>query len=357
MTEKNVEAPFSARYKPYYCELKKGEAYLWCACGRSQSQPFCDGSHQTTPFRPVRYVALADGEEVLFCGCKQSCTKPFCDGTHNNLKETYDEDDPASEANRAIPRVAAGADGKARLDGGCFVCSIPALALLIKDGVRYGPVITSADGAKHQSQFYFEVLRGESPIIAFGDRHVVLLVTTAGGKVTISGRSFPIQANEGIYVQPHEAFRIRNEKLEEMRIFAAVCPQAESPTFPQVMGLDFDSRHPRRVVGIDPSQRQSMADRFFQVLVDKRLGSDVVTQFIGEVPRSKAAPHRHLYEESIVVLKGQGFMWTESKKAPVAPGDVIFLPRKQLHSLECTDPQGMMLAGVIYPGDNPSINY
>jgi len=38
-------------------------------------------------------------------------------------------------------------------------------------------------------------------------------------------------------------------------------------------------------------------------------------------------------------------------------GDVIFLPRKQLHSLECTDPESMVVAGVIYPGDNPSINY
>jgi quercetin dioxygenase-like cupin family protein len=67
--------------------------------------------------------------------------------------------------------------------------------------------------------------------------------------------------------------------------------------------------------------------------------------------------HRHLYEESIVVLKGAGFMWTEDVKTAVATGDVIFLPRKQLHSLECTDPDGMLLAGVIYPGDNPSINY
>ena len=48
---------------------------------------------------------------------------------------------------------------------------------------------------------------------------------------------------------------------------------------------------------------------------------------------------------------------TEATKTPIVAGDVIFLPRKQLHSLQCTDPDGMMLAGVIYPGDNPSINY
>ncbi len=47
----------------------------------------------------------------------------------------------------------------------------------------------------------------------------------------------------------------------------------------------------------------------------------------------------------------------ETGKAPVSAGDILFLPRKQLHSLECTDQDGMLLLGVIYPGNNPSINY
>ncbi|MDH3658624.1 MAG: cupin domain-containing protein [Alphaproteobacteria bacterium] len=93
------------------------------------------------------------------------------------------------------------------------------------------------------------------------------------------------------------------------------------------------------------------------MLVDKSIGSDVVTQFIGEIPLSKAPPHRHLYEESLIILRGQGCMWTDTKKADVATGDVIFLPRKQLHSLQCTDPGGMLVVGVIYPGNNPTINY
>ena len=40
-----------------------------------------------------------------------------------------------------------------------------------------------------------------------------------------------------------------------------------------------------------------------------------------------------------------------------ARGDVIFLPRKQLHSLEATSADGIDVVGVICPGDNPSINY
>ena len=357
MTESNSESPVIAGYKPCYVELEKGKNYLWCACGRSKNQPFCDSSHRGTSFRPVKYVAKEEREEVLFCACKRSAEKPFCEGTHNSLKDKYDEDDPQSRENLAIPQVEAGGNGKARLDGGCYVCSIPALALERNGTLGFAPTIASSDGAKYQSQFYLEAARGESPVISFGDRHVVLLVTDGKGAVLLSGQSFEVKETDGVYVRGGEAFSIKNHGSGEMKIFAAVCPQAERPQFLEAMPENFDSSYPKRVVSVDASERQSMADRFFQLLVDKKIGSDVVTQFIGEIPVSKAMPHRHLYEETLVILKGEGCMWTESKKASVKAGNIIFLPRKQLHSLQCTDDSGMLVVGVIYPGDNPSINY
>jgi len=27
--------------------------YLWCTCGMSKNQPFCDGSHAKTEFKPL----------------------------------------------------------------------------------------------------------------------------------------------------------------------------------------------------------------------------------------------------------------------------------------------------------------
>jgi quercetin dioxygenase-like cupin family protein len=72
---------------------------------------------------------------------------------------------------------------------------------------------------------------------------------------------------------------------------------------------------------------------------------------------SKAEPHRHLYEEALIFLNGAGVVWTERTKTAVAAGDVLFLPRKQLHSVQCTTAGGFDIVGVIYPGDNPSINY
>ncbi|MEQ8248163.1 MAG: CDGSH iron-sulfur domain-containing protein [Alphaproteobacteria bacterium] len=348
-------SPVVARYKPYYEELVGGKTYLWCACGRSQTQPFCDGSHRGTGILPVKYKAKADGEEVLFCGCKHSAEKPFCDGAHNNLKGTYDTDDPNAPEYADIPVIPAGADAKARLDGGCFVCSLPQVATAQEGTLAWGPIITRADGAKHQAQFLFKAAPGTSPVLGFGDRHVVLLVTAGSGDIDIGGRRFSVAPNTGVYVRPGELFRFHADS--EIAACASTGPLADGPEWHAAMDDTFDGDHPERTVGIDENKRQSMADRFFQMLVDKSVGSDLVTQFIGEIPRSKAVPHRHLYEESLVVIKGKGFMWTENGKAAVSTGDVIFLPRKQIHSLECTDPGGMFVAGVIFPGDNPSVNY
>src|SRR5260370_5734229 len=90
--------------------------------------------------------------------------------------------------------------------------------------------------------------------------------------------------------------------------------------------------------------------------VDGEHGSAVRRQFIGNIPLSKAEPHRHLYEEALIFLNGAGVVWTENVKTTGAAGDVLFLPRKQVHSVQCTTPSGFDIVGVIYPGDNPSIN-
>jgi len=69
---------------PYQVPLEAGKAYFWCTCGRSAKQPFCDGSHKTTSFQPLRFVVETSGTFNL-CGCKGTDDKPFCDVTHNML--------------------------------------------------------------------------------------------------------------------------------------------------------------------------------------------------------------------------------------------------------------------------------
>jgi CDGSH iron-sulfur domain-containing protein 3 len=79
--------PKIAQRFPYVKEETAGEKY-WCACGQSQNQPYCDGSHArlNTGMTPVKVVIDAP-KKVAWCGCKHSKTKPFCDGTHRTLPQ------------------------------------------------------------------------------------------------------------------------------------------------------------------------------------------------------------------------------------------------------------------------------
>jgi CDGSH-type Zn-finger protein len=78
--------PVVAGNQPNVVNLKKGEEYYFCACGRSKNQPFCDGSHQGTAFTPKAFTAEKDGDAYL-CACKHSGNTPFCDGTHKRFTD------------------------------------------------------------------------------------------------------------------------------------------------------------------------------------------------------------------------------------------------------------------------------
>ncbi|MCW1933755.1 glutamate synthase-related protein [Pararhodobacter zhoushanensis] len=76
--------PIIAAKSPAKVELEAGKTYTWCRCGRSSSQPFCDGSHAGTGITPLSFTAEKTGSAVL-CRCKATGDAPFCDGTHTRL--------------------------------------------------------------------------------------------------------------------------------------------------------------------------------------------------------------------------------------------------------------------------------
>lgn len=72
-----------AAKEPVQCHFVAGKNYAWCACGRSESQPYCNGAHSSTDLKPLIVKAEKD-QSVWLCQCKQTNNPPYCDGSHKN---------------------------------------------------------------------------------------------------------------------------------------------------------------------------------------------------------------------------------------------------------------------------------
>ncbi len=78
-----ADKPVIAERTPAVMEVEPG-TYYWCRCGRSQNQPYCDGSHKETEFSPIK-VEITEKKKIAWCRCKHTNNPPYCDGTHKTL--------------------------------------------------------------------------------------------------------------------------------------------------------------------------------------------------------------------------------------------------------------------------------
>ncbi|MEZ9899198.1 glutamate synthase [Vibrio breoganii] len=96
-----MNKPIVADNKPKKVELTKGEEYYFCTCGRSKNQPFCDGSHAGTGFKPKSFTAEETADGYL-CQCKHTANAPFCDGSHKQFSaEQVGQEGPGVQVQQA----------------------------------------------------------------------------------------------------------------------------------------------------------------------------------------------------------------------------------------------------------------
>ncbi len=80
----NQSSNSDSAFAPIEVKLESGKDYYWCACGKSKSQPFCDGSHKNTTITPLKF-SVSENRTAWLCTCKKTGNAPFCDGTHRKL--------------------------------------------------------------------------------------------------------------------------------------------------------------------------------------------------------------------------------------------------------------------------------
>lgn len=100
-----MATPRIAARQPMEVVFQESEELLWCACGRSSNQPYCDGSHVGTEFTPVAFTA-EKGETAHLCMCKRTGNAPHCDGTHATLSDSAESEtdqSPSVESTDGMP--------------------------------------------------------------------------------------------------------------------------------------------------------------------------------------------------------------------------------------------------------------
>jgi CDGSH-type Zn-finger protein len=78
-----MDKPIVFAKKPEMVDLEPGK-YFWCACGRSENQPWCDGKHSGTGITP-KMLEVTEAKKAAMCNCKASKNPPYCDGSHGKL--------------------------------------------------------------------------------------------------------------------------------------------------------------------------------------------------------------------------------------------------------------------------------
>ena len=80
-----MDLPKIAGTSPIKVAMEEGKKYAWCTCGLSDKQPFCNGAHKGSDYRP-NVMACTAAKTVHFCTCKQTKNpNGFCDGAHKAL--------------------------------------------------------------------------------------------------------------------------------------------------------------------------------------------------------------------------------------------------------------------------------
>ena len=247
------------------------------------------------------------------------------------------------------------------LAGGCRVSHMREGQPLVEGSLRVWEQIGRARGAQAISLRVMEFAPGVSPTIHNDACDQILYLLEKGGCIaTIDNRPFDIDSDTGVYVRPNQTFRIDNRTDDPVTIVSCQCPDpdramqfASAPVIP----VETESMETSPVVRLIDQKAQPTADRWYRVLVDERVGSDQVTQFVGSIPPGRAPDHFHQYEEVLFILQGEGRMWAGETNTPIAAGSCIYLPKGQVHCVENTGAGELRLLGLFYPAGSPSVRY
>lgn len=243
-----------------------------------------------------------------------------------------------------------------RLSEGCCVIDPDEAEWKVEGTRRYRVPISSRIGAQRIAQMVSRFGSGLSPGWVNPGSDEVHYVVAGGGECYIDGFSYPLEPGAAVFVPKGAEFAVENRAGGDLTLVSVSCPEESKRRLSEpARTVPLTSyQAPSRVVLERERKEIATGDRTFRLLVDKDIGCEQVTQFVGYIPPSKAPQHCHTYEEAIYILDGEGTLWAGEDHVPFRAGTSIYLPPKVSHCVENPSCGRVRLLGVLYPAESPA---
>jgi mannose-6-phosphate isomerase-like protein (cupin superfamily) len=180
-------------------------------------------------------------------------------------------------------------------------------------------------------------------------------VISGRGVLEAGGRpALPLHPDRGLLLPPGLAYQVSPHPAadDELRIDRVGLPDpgadavvASAVAAPPEIALARD---------LAECSVEITGDRQFRVLFGPGLDCAVATAFVGEIPPGRAPDHSHPYDETVLVLGGQGWLHAAGEDHPLSPGTCTRLPPGLPHCLENTGATTLRVLGVFHPADSPA---
>lgn len=216
------------------------------------------------------------------------------------------------------------------------------------DTAEVRTTIDASQGSAHLEQGVIRFAPGRSMDRLSDGRHEVLYVVAGHGTLRLDEGEHPLEPDTAAFIAPGEAYSVENPGAEELLVVSVTAPAGD------------DGVGPNRKVTVRHADQPSLgatADRQFRYLINQDAGCLEMTQFVGEIPPSRAPEHHHTYDEVVYVIEGEGVYHIGGDDIPMSQGTCIHLPPLVRHCLENTGSQKMRVLGVFHPSGDPSRAY
>ena len=204
----------------------------------------------------------------------------------------------------------------------------------------------AGNGCERLEQRVLRYAPGRSDERTLDGRQEILYVVGGRGTLHLDGESHELEPDMGVYIASGETYSVDAD--DELTIVSVLTP------------ADDNSASGERKVTVrfaDQPELDATSVRTFRFLINEDAGCSDVTQFLGIVQPSNAAPHHHPYDEVGYIVEGEGIAHIDGGQTPIRTGSCFHLEPRQPHTIENSGSGPMRILGVFHPSGSPAEAY